>query len=99
MPFFGEFEAARGALEKLLSEFLFEVRNLTRERRLRDGELLRGGGKALLAGDFDERTKYLEIHGEAWATVREVTSPPANGRHRHHSATIPTSCHAVKRRS
>ena len=99
MSFLGEFEAARGALEEFLPEFLFKVRNLARERRLRDGELLRGGGEALFPSDFDERTKYLEIHGVAWVTVRVVTSPPADGRHRHHSATIPTSCHAVKRRS
>ena len=99
VPFFREFEAARGALEKFLSEFFFEVCNLTRERRLRDGELLRGGGEALFPGDFDERTKYLEIHDVAWATVRVATSPPDNGRHRHHSATTTTSGYAERRRS
>ena len=63
VAFFREFEASRGAVEKLLSEFLFEVRDLTRERRLRDEEPLRGGGETLFPGDFHERAKYLEIHG------------------------------------
>ena len=73
---FREFEASRGAVEKLLSEFLLEVGDLTRERRLRDEEPFHGGGEALLPGDSRTRAKNREIHGEVRTLSRQSDALP-----------------------
>ena len=97
---FREYEASRGAVEKLLPEFLFEVRDLTRERRLRDEEPLRGGGETLFPGDFHKRAKCLVVNGEARTlSCQNEALPSVDGRRRRYFAATSTSCHAVKRRS
>src|SRR3954463_5030283 len=58
----GEINAAFGAVEQANAEFLFEIENLARERRLGQMEAFSGPGEVELLGHRDEIPHMAQLH-------------------------------------
>ena len=57
----GEVHAGRGAHEQLDAELVFELADVTAERRLRDAKLARRLGEAARLGDGGERAQMTQV--------------------------------------
>ena len=63
MALVGDVEAARMALEQFDAEIAFEFLDRFGDRRLRDGEVLRGARHRALLGDGDEELQLADGEG------------------------------------